>query len=103
MLQEATLLTKRKKFRDEKTQDNILIEEFIKNNKPIESFNNCFSPKHIPPKRKAWEKISNSIEQNLAIFALEGYSNYGYYRAKDRHIYMIKLYLGELDSYLLIE
>ena len=88
---------------DEKTQDNILIEEFIKNNKPIESFNNCFSPKHIPPKRKAWAKISNSIEQNLAIFALEGYSNYGYYRAKDGHIYMIKLYLGELDSYLLIE
>ena len=88
---------------DEKTQDNILIEEFIKNNKPIESFNNCFSPKHILPKRKAWGKISNSPEQNLAFFALEGYSNYGYYRSKDRHIYMIKLYLGELDSYLFIE
>jgi hypothetical protein len=88
---------------DEQIQDYILIEEFIKKNKPIKSFNNCFSPKNYLPKRKAWEKISNSPEQNLAIFALEGYSNYAYYRAKDGHIYMIELYFGNFDSYLLIE
>ncbi len=88
---------------NDKEQDYILIEEFIKNNKPVESFSNCFSPKHILPQRKALEKISKSLEQNFIIFALEGYSNYGYYRALDKHIYMIELYLGKLDSYQLIE
>jgi len=88
---------------DDLPQDFTLIEEFIKNNKPKDSLGTCFSPKHIIPQRKAKDKIFKSLEQNFIIFALEGYSNYGYYRANDGHIYMIELYLGNLDSYLLIE
>jgi hypothetical protein len=88
---------------EDKVQDYSIIEEFIKNNKPSESGENCFSPKHIIPKRNAWNKISTESKQNFIIFALEGYTNYGYYRSSNGSIYMVELYLGKLDSYQLIK
>lgn len=79
------------------------IEDFIRNNESKGSIDTCFSPKYIESEKKAWDKVFSSLEQNFIVFALEGYSNYGYYRALNGHIYMIELNLGKLDSFQLIE
>ncbi len=87
---------------DEEDKNYDIVENFIQNNESTSRYT-CFSPKYINSEKKAFESIKLSLEQNLIIFACEGYTNYGYFRSLNKHIYMIEIYLGSMYAYCLIE
>lgn len=63
----------------------------------------CISPKDYNKAQKYFNEIQQMNIYNYINFACDGFTTYSYYKASNKQIYVLSLFLDELSSISLVD
>lgn len=80
------------------------LEKYIENNESQGQLDDsCFSPQFYRKRNQAYKLALNATEPKAFHFATNGYRSYFYFRSKDAKLYLIELYLNDINDYSYIQ
>lgn len=80
------------------------IENYIENNESRGHLDDsCFSPSFYKKRKTAYNEAKKFKEAKAFYFGNTGYRSYFYFKSKIGKMYLIEIYLNEIDDYSYIE
>jgi hypothetical protein len=80
------------------------LEEYIKNNKSQGQLDDsCFSPQFYKKRNQAYHLALDATEAKVFYFGTNSYRSYYYFKSKELKLYLIELYLDDINDYSCIQ
>jgi hypothetical protein len=80
------------------------IEEYIESNKSQGQLNDsCFSPQFYKKRNHAYNLALGATEASVFYFGTNGYRSYYYFKSKNAKLYLLELYLNDINDYSCIQ
>lgn len=80
------------------------IEKYIENNKSQGQLDDsCFSPQFSRKRHQAYHSAIDAKEAKVCYFGTNGYRSYYYFKSKNAKLYLIELYLDDINDYSCIQ